>query len=664
MKIITVIPFQKGGQKEELTYFSSKDIKNGSVVSITLRNKKILGITISSMDASEAKSSIKDLSFNLKKIIGVKENFIWKNEFIETIILSSLYFVKNKSDSFASLIPVILKEKYDEISKFSNKIKENKNNSKNIRSEKLLFQAPEIERISFYKTFIRESFAKNKSVFMVLPTQNDVRNFEELLNKGIEQFTISIHGGLSPKKQINIIEKIMMENHPLLILGTAPFLSIKRNDLGTIILDHENSNAYRMMSKPYFDLRTFIEIFASKINAKLILSDTLLRFETIARQEIDSLSGIQTLNFRIKFEGNIEIENSKKSLIDKKLISIPKFKIFSEKTINQIKNNIKNGQNVFIFSLKKGLASCTICKDCSTLINCEKCLSPMTLYSSKDNKKRIFICNHCRTNKESEISCEYCGSWNLMPLGIGIDSIYEEIQEVFKKDKINILRLDKSIAKNHTECLKIINEFYTGNKTSINEGKIGKILIGTELAFSYLKEKVHTSIVASFDTLWYIPDFKISEKIIQIIISIISKTKDKLIIQTKKEDDQILLAIKNGNLLSTIRNELDERKSLGYPPFLRFIKITHLGNKIESIKARELLEEIFKEYNPIIFSGFHTKTKGQYTTNALIKIKNEKWSIPPLTISGSIDEKLSLKLLSISSISSPFEIFVDPENLL
>ncbi|MEK7459787.1 MAG: hypothetical protein AAB636_01845 [Patescibacteria group bacterium] len=664
MKIITVIPFQKGGQKEELTYFSSKDIKNGSVVSITLRNKKILGITISSMDASEAKSSIKDLSFNLKKIIGVKENFIWKNEFIETIILSSLYFVKNKSDSFASLIPVILKEKYDEISKFSNKIKENKNNSKNIRSEKLLFQAPEIERISFYKTFIRESFAKNKSVFMVLPTQNDVRNFEELLNKGIEQFTISIHGGLSPKKQINIIEKIMTENHPLLILGTAPFLSIKRNDLGTIILEHENSNAYRMMSKPYFDLRTFIEIFASKINAKLILSDTLLRFETIARQEIDSLSGIQTLNFRIKFEGNIEIENSKKSLIDKKLISIPKFKIFSEKTINQIKNNIKNGQNVFIFSLKKGLASCTICKDCSTLINCEKCLSPMTLYSSKDNKKRIFICNHCRTNKESEISCEYCGSWNLMPLGIGIDSIYEEIQEVFKKDKINILRLDKSIAKNHTECLKIINEFYTGNKTSINEGKIGKILIGTELAFSYLKEKVHTSIVASFDTLWYIPDFKISEKIIQIIISIISKTKDKLIIQTKKEDDQILLAIKNGNLLSTIRNELDERKSLGYPPFLRFIKITHLGNKIESIKARELLEEIFKEYNPIIFSGFHTKTKGQYTTNALIKIKNEKWSIPPLTISGSIDEKLSLKLLSISSISSPFEIFVDPENLL
>ena len=147
---------------------------------------------------------------------------------------------------------------------------------------------------------------------MVLPTQNDVRNFEELLNKGIEQFTISIHGGLSPKKQINIIEKNNDGKSSAFNFGNSSLLSIKRNDLGTIILEHENSNAYRMMSKPYFDLRTFIEIFASKINAKLILSDTLLRFETIARQEIDSLSGIQTLNFRIKFEGNIEIENSKK----------------------------------------------------------------------------------------------------------------------------------------------------------------------------------------------------------------------------------------------------------------------------------------------------------------------------------------------------------------
>ena len=61
------------------------------------------------------------------------------------------------------------------------------------------------------------------------------------------------------------------------------------------------------------------------------------------------------------------------------------------------------------------------------------------------------------------------------------------------------------------------------------------------------------------------------------------------------------------------------KEKFGLSTIFTFYKNYSSRNKIESIKARELLEEIFKEYNPIIFSGFHTKTKGQYTTNALIK---------------------------------------------
>ena len=108
--------------------------------------------------------------------------------------------------------------------------------------------------------------------------------------------------------------------------------------------------------------------------------------------------------------------------------------------------------------------------------------------------------------------------------------------KIFEKDKINILRLDKSIAKNHTECLKIINEFYTGNKTSINEGKIGKNTNRYRISFFLFKREGAYIYSGFFDTLWHIPDFEISEKkIIQIIISIISKTKDKFNYSNKKK---------------------------------------------------------------------------------------------------------------------------------
>jgi primosomal protein N' len=116
-----------------------------------------------------------------------------------------------------------------------------------------------------------------------------------------------------------------------------------------------------------------------------------------------------------------------------------------------------------------------------------------------------------------------------------------------------------------------------------------------------------------------------------------------------------------GNLLSFIREELEDRKKLGYPPYKRFIKITYWGNKEQTIKAKKILAEIFKEYHPEIFSGFIERLKNKYVTNALIKIDPKKWSLPEISANSGIDENLSVKLFSLPPA---FEIFVDPEDLL
>src|SRR3989344_6997014 len=181
------------------------------------------------------------------------------------------------------------------------------------------------------------------------------------------------------------------------------------------------------------------------------------------------------------------------------------------------------------------------------------------------------------------------------------------------------------------------------------------------MTFFYLRKKVDLSIIASFDSLWSIPNYKMSEKILQLLLSTISKTEEKIIIQTKNKNDPALLAVKSENLLSFVREELEDRKNLGYPPYKRFIKITHLGDKDQTIKARKMLEENFKEYAPEIFSGFVARLQGKYATNALIKIDPKKWSLPEISASSSIDENLLNKL---HSLQPTFEIYVDPEDLL
>ena len=444
---------------------------------------------------------------------------------------------------------------------------------------------------------------------------------------------------MTKKKQYENIKNFIENSHPVIVFGTAPYLSIPRHDFETIILEHESSNAYRMIASPYFDLKIFTEIYASKINAKFILADSLLSFETIARKELDNLGEIYPLSYKINYKSKIEIPEKNEE-----------FKVLRDESINEIKNLIEKKENIFIFSLRKGLASLTICRDCNQEILCEKCLAPLVLYLSRDNKKRMFVCNRCKVEAETDIKCKNCESWNLMPLGIGTDTVFQDAKKIFPNTKI--FKLDKESAKTKNEALKIIKEYYDSP---------GSILIGTEMALLYLNEKLPLTIVASFDSLFSIPNYKINEKVVQLLTSIISKTKDKIIIQTKNPNDPAILAIKTENLLSFIREELKDRENIGYPPYKTFIKITYLGDKEETIKTKHAIAEVFKDYNPVIFSGFVAKLKGKYRTNTLIKIDRNNWSIKELSSNSTINQDLFEKL---SSLPPTFTISINPEDLL
>ena len=70
MNIITVIPLARGIPKENLDYFTIKNIPVGTVVSIPLRKKIIEGIVVNTEDISQRKGSIKTSDFKLKRLEG------------------------------------------------------------------------------------------------------------------------------------------------------------------------------------------------------------------------------------------------------------------------------------------------------------------------------------------------------------------------------------------------------------------------------------------------------------------------------------------------------------------------------------------------------------------------------------------------------------------
>ncbi len=650
MYILTVIPIKKGIGKEYLSYFSAENIPTGTIVSVPLRSRNIDALVIHTEDAIKAKTDLKSAKYQLKKIIGVKGLSPFTREFFTACNKMKDYVVSETGSVIDAMFPSRLLENIKDL-------KESKRSalaleSENVKHEKLIFQAILSDRISFYRTLIREAFAKKESVFICLPTRYDIDEWREAMLKGIEQYVFTFHSDMPKKELINSYNEAITKDHPVLLIGTGMFLSIPRHDIKTIILENESSDSYKHIKSPYIDVRNFVEILASIKNIKLIFGDTLMRPETLERHDKGYLGEIHPPHFRLPKTEDQKIVDMKKEVDGK---GMKKFSVISDEVRDMIKNKISNGESVFLYTVRKGLAGNTVCHDCGNSVLCPSCSTPLVLYGAKQrsatkiNLGRIFMCNKCGYKESTEIKCSVCSSWNLTPLGIGTDRVYEETKSLFPK--AHIVEIDRESTPKDEDARKAIESFYK---------KDGSILIGTEMVFSYLKNQVDASAIISLDGLLSIPSFNITQKILHILERLSRITKGEIFIQTRLPENQILSHILSGNVLPLYREDLREREMFGYPPFKRLIKITFTGTAPETEKARKYLDHVLKDYDPQIFSAFIGKVKGQYVTNTVIKVNPKDWPLPE---SGG-DLSASTLHQVLSNLPQAFLINVDPEDLL
>jgi primosomal protein N' (replication factor Y) len=649
MYIATVIPLQRGYQKEYLSYFSATDIPIGSIVTIPIKSRTIDAIVINIEEVRDMKSDIKNADYQLKKIISIKGDSPFNKNFFIACQKMKNYTVSNTGTIIKSLLPSALIEN---ISNLKKPILTEEENTINIKHEKLIFQATASDRLAFYRTLIREAFAKKESIFICVPTRYEIDRFSRELSKGIEHYVFVFHSDMTKKTLINTYNSSMTETHPILIIGTGIFMSIPRPDIKTIILENESSDDYKQINRPFIDIRSFAEVLSSLQKTKLIFGDTLLRPETLYRHDTGEFGEISSPLYRLP-----EIE--RQTIVDMKDEVDEKgnktFRTISKETKKMIDEAISLNKSVFLFSVRKGLAPITVCNDCKNTLLCPSCATPIVLYGSKQltaNKTttpRIFMCNKCGRKEKTEVRCPVCSSWNLTPLGVGTDRVYEETKNLYPS--VKIIQIDKEATPTTREAREAIIEF---NKNP------GSILIGTEMVFSYLEDEVYSSAVISLDGLFSIPSFNITQKILHIIEKLHYITSQKIIIQTRIPENKILQYILSGNVLPLCREDLAERKSFGYPPFKRLIKITFEGTALETEKARNYIEKILGNYEPQIFSAFVSKIKGQYVTNTVIKVDPKIW---PLPIGEKIvpDQDLAQTL---SQLPPSFSINVDPEDLL
>jgi primosomal protein N' (replication factor Y) len=578
---------------------------------------------------STKKTDIRQASFGLKKIAASHEHLLCTPLFIKSLLRIAKETISLPGQVLASLVPKIILEGSLKTNPESKEPKE-----KRERFSAEVIQAEDEERFATYRSVVRESFARGESVFIVVPSALDAELLRDSLLRGIREYVFVFHG--KEKKSVfrDTWQKAVNEPHPVVVLGTSQILSLFRNDIGTIILDRESSPNYYTRSRPHLDIRTVALVYAEELRARIIFGDLSLRTETVYERERNHYQALGAVKYRLLADNEMEIIDMRP--YNKKELG---FKAISEKLQSEIEETIAQEGRVALFSLRKGFAPHTVCDDCGNALSCTRCGSSLTLTRDK-NKEAAFTCRLCNLVSDAETTCPLCGSWKLTALGVGIERAAKEITTLFPKTPI--FRLDSDSTPLQKEALRTVDLFL---KTP------GAILLGTEMLFFYLRQKVTTTAVITADALLAMPNFRADERLFSILLRLRLLAKEKMFIQTRLPESPLFSYLRFGDLLSFYREELTVRKRYHLPPFARLVTVGKKGNKETTWKeltalGKKLPEHVWHAVVPTAFS----KQGHDEAARLVIKIQGEK--IP--------DEIYSL----LRRLPPSFLVTVDPEDIL
>lgn len=606
MRIVEVIPVSKNPRISNLSYFTKEDIRIGEFVRIAVRASSSVGIVSAVQNARQAKTALKSASYSLKKISSRdKMGGNVSPEFLRAVEKTALFYAAQAGNVMDIILPKMFSDNPSLISA------EYEEKEKELPLEPLVVQVETEERLSRYKSLIREAFAKKQSVLFISPTDIEAERVFHTLSSGINEYAYLFTLNKKPKEMKKMLQEAKEVEHPILLVTTPAGIAFQRPDLKMIILDRENSRAYRSMARPFINFKTFVEILSRETRKQLVLGDSVLSIESMWREKEGLYREFSTVKWRLAL-------NARTTLVDMKAaITDEKFEIISEELKDLIRNALSEGRKVFLFGARKGLAPVTVCGHCGTVLPCKNCRAPVVLHEK--NGDRVYICHACTACRHATTVCDRCKSWKLIPLGIGIDLIAKEVKSLFPSADVSIL--DKDHAHTKSQAKKIVTHF----------ADKGDILVGTELAFLYL-EKVPFTAIVSTDSLFSIPDFSINERIFYLVSHLREMARVQTLVQTRNIGKQILAWACQGNILDFYRTEIAERESLMYPPFAIFVKVS--SPRILEVKNN------FLEWHPDFVKD-----------SMIIRLEKEKWP----------DQKLVEKL---SLLSPDFLIKVDPESIL
>lgn len=467
-----------------------------------------------------------------------------------------------------------------------------------------------------YIYYLKETLDKGLTCLVLLPDLSSLLKAKEIiLNK------ISCCLGILYRKQSQQLKEWLKikEGRFNIVIGSRSAILAPLKNLGLIIVDEEQDDAYKQDQVPYYHAREVAFMRARIEKAKLILGTTAPSLETIYLVQKKKIR--YEMFPRKELYPKINIINLNDSPYQFKTKRV----IFSPLLQDRIVSYLNKNSKILIFLNRRGFATLASCRSCGTVLKCPRCNINLVYHF----KEKILNCHYCNFKMLPPQLCPQCNSGYIRYRGLGIEKVESELSRIYPQ--VRIKRLDGQ-----------------KDKEEMND-KEADIFVSTQSIIKQKDKLFNLVMVLGIDNALNRVDFRSAEKTFALLLELLVLSKEELFILTGLANHHCFSALKQNNFKIFYDEELKQRRELNFPPYRHFGIVKIRGenerrvNQISNLIFKKLSKDCKKDIKVISVSpSWPAKLRGKFWWQILCSAKD------PLVLSRFL--KTNLKKISRSGI--------------
>ena len=480
-------------------------------------------------------------------------------------------------------------------------------------------------KTEIYIELIDQYLKAGKQVLYLLPEIALTIHIINRLKKHFGENLSVYHSKYNTNERVEVWNNVL-NNHPKaqLVVGVRSSVYLPFKNLGLVVIDEEHDSSYRQFDPaPRLQARDSAIMLANIFKAKTLLGTATPSIESMHNVKVSKYGFVYLSKRYANFlPPIIELIDIKDKQHRKRMNGH-----FSDILIEEMTNTLSQGKQVLLFQNRRGYAPIVQCMHCGTVPQCPHCDVSLTFHHSSNQLR----CHYCGYAIPMPKTCIACGSVDLKTKGFGTEQISKELEILFPQVAID--RMDQDTTNGKYGYEKILAKF---------EQQETQILVGTQMISKGLDfENIGLVGVMNADALIHSPDYRAYERSFQLLLQVSGRAgrsaqRGKVLIQTYNPQHPVIQQVLQNDFKGMYQNQIEERQSFSYPPFVQMIKITlkHTNFNRTNEGAEwfaNALKEAFVSKKGIEILGpefpLISRIRNEYMKDVLVKVKPSELSI-------------------------------------